>query len=80
MPNARLLFHCKYCNKTITLNFSEEAQAKFKDIADKWPYPLIYQHNDHWVVVYVDTNFQERGVIPTKFLLDEKDANEKLMK
>lgn len=65
MPEKKIRFGCKICNKTITLALSDEFQENFKNTADKWPYPLVYAHAGHWAIVYVDADFRERGVVVT---------------
>jgi len=72
MPEQKLRFFCKLCNKTITLRISESYQEDLKKKANKWPYPIIYPHADHWAVIYVDTNFMERGVIETRAMIEEQ--------
>ncbi len=71
MPDKTLRFHCDLCNKTIALKLSEEFQKKFKKSADYWPYPMIYEHEGHWAVVYLDQQFCERGVNPSKISYEE---------
>ena len=66
MPEKTVRFYCNLCKKTIPLKLSEDFQKKFKKTADYWPYPLLYPHNEHWVVVFLDQQFVERGVSPTK--------------
>jgi hypothetical protein len=72
MPDVKLRFYCKLCNKTITLKISESFQEDLKQKANKWPYPLVYPHANHWAIIYVDTNFYERGVIETQAMMEEQ--------
>ena len=71
MPTIKLRFNCNLCKKTILLSLTEEFQAKFKATADKWPYPLVYPHNDHWAFVYLDGDFRERGVVVSNISFTE---------
>jgi hypothetical protein len=66
MPTTTVRFHCKYCNKTIAFPMDDAMQADFKAKADKWPYPMLVPHSDHWAVVYLDQDFHERSVVITK--------------
>ena len=64
-------FYCGICKKTIALKLSEDFQAKFEKTADYWPYPLIYPHEGHWVVVYLDKQFAERGTHPINIVYED---------
>jgi hypothetical protein len=66
MGQKILRFFCQYCNKTLALNFSDEFLKEFRHKADKWPYPLIYPHDNHFAIIYVDENIVERGVIVSR--------------
>ncbi len=65
MPDISLIFKCPQCKKILTIVFDEKFQKKFKAAADKWPYPLMYPHNKHWAMIYLDQDFRERGVTAT---------------
>ena len=65
MALIKARFYCGICRKTITLNLDDEFQAKIKNTADTWPYPLSVPHDGHWTFVYLDSEFRERGVTST---------------
>lgn len=71
MASKTLRFYCDICKKTISLKLSDDFQEKFKKTADYWPYPMVYRHEDHWAVVYLDQQFVERGVNPSKISFEE---------
>ncbi len=79
MPPKKIRFNCKYCGRIIVVEFPEEFQESFLAQADKWPYPLLYPHNGHWSIIYLDSDFRERGVVGTQLIYDadaEKDVND----
>ena len=55
-------FYCSLCKRTISLKISDKFQHNFADAAEFWPYPLIYPHEDHWAIIFLDKDFKERGV------------------
>jgi len=70
MVDKTLRFHCDLCKKTLAVKLTAEFQENFKKKADYWPYPMIYKHADHWAVVYLDQQFKERGVNPSKIIYE----------
>lgn len=68
MATKTLRFNCDLCKKTIALKLTDEFQENFKREADYWPYPMVYPHEGHWTVVYLDQQFVERGVNPSKII------------
>jgi hypothetical protein len=72
MANKKLRFKCDICKKVLVVNFDDDFQANFKKEANKMPYPVIYPHEDHWAVIYLDGDYRERGIICSKILLKDK--------
>jgi hypothetical protein len=66
MPGKKVRFYCYYCKQTLSISLDEEFQNKFTKQADKWPYPLLVPHKDHFAVVFLDEDFVERGVTVTR--------------
>ncbi len=64
MPTT-IRFFCHICKKTLTFQMDDETRTKITKKADKWPYPVIVPHSDHWAILYVDQDFKERSVVPT---------------
>jgi len=75
MSAIKVRFHCKICNKTIMMDFSEEFQAKFKALADRYPYPLVFPHEGHYAIIYLDSDFKERGTVVSKIALTENEKS-----
>lgn len=51
----------------------DETVANIKAKADRWPYPVIIPHADHWVVIYLDQDMKDRSVVPTAVMLNKID-------
>ena len=66
MVAKKVRFYCYYCQKTITINLDDVFQAKFRETADYWPYPLVVPHENHFAIIFLDEDFVERGVSVTK--------------
>jgi hypothetical protein len=71
MGDITLRFNCDLCKKTIALKLTEAFQTKFKSTADYWPYPMIYPHDGHWSIIFLDEQFKERGVSSSRMLYEE---------
>jgi len=61
MTGKTLRFYCEYCKETLAIQVTEDLEKEFKEKANKWPYPLVYNHSDHYAIIYVDSH--ERGVV-----------------
>jgi len=72
MPGKTIRFYCEYCKETIPIQVTESLEKEFKEKANKWPYPLVYHHSDHFSIIYIDENWQERGVVCSRISIDEK--------
>jgi len=72
MSEKSVRFYCDICKKTLTIKLSKEFQDKLKKNAHKWPYPLIFPHNKHWAVIFLDENMVERGVTTSKVEFKEE--------
>ena len=72
MTGKTLRFYCEYCKETLAIQITESLEKEFKEKANKWPYPLVYPHSDHYAIIYVDSNYQERGVVASKISINEK--------
>ncbi len=66
MPGKIIRFYCEYCKETLAIHVTESLEKEFKEKANKWPYPLVYPHSDHYAIIYIDGNWQERGVVCSK--------------
>ncbi len=66
MTNQVVRFRCDYCKKVLAITLSDDFCKKFKQEADKWPYPLVYPHNNHWAIIFLDEEFKERGVTASR--------------
>ena len=71
MPTTTIRFHCDYCKKTVAITLTEEYCEEFKKQADKWPYPLVYPHEGHWAIVFLDEDMKERGVNVSRMAFKE---------
>ena len=71
MATKTLRFNCELCKKTIALKLTDEFQEHFKKEADYWPYPMVYPHEGHWALIYLDKDFVERGVNSSKIVYKE---------
>ena len=70
MPSINVRFPCKYCgDKVITITLDEVFQQNLKKKADKWPYPVLVPHSDHWAIVYIDQDMHERSVVLSRVSL-----------
>ena len=38
-------------------------ESKFKEKAKYSPYPILFPHDDHWAVIYLDHDFEDRGIV-----------------
>jgi len=72
MPSIKIRFHCNICKKTISLEITDEFQANFKAVADRYPYPIVVHHAGHYAMVYLDESFKERGTVVSKIAIEEK--------
>ena len=72
MAGKTIRFYCEYCKETLSIQVTENLEKEFKEKANKWPYPLVYPHADHYAIIYVDSNWQERGVVCTKISYTKK--------
>ena len=75
MPKKILRFNCDLCKATISLDLDEEFQEKFTKAATHWPYPFLHPHNGHWIIVFLDKDFKERGKTPTQFSYENGKLN-----
>lgn len=66
MASKKVRFYCHYCKKTLAISLDDAFQDKFSKQADKWPYPLLIPHEDHYALVFLDEDFVERGVTVTR--------------
>ena len=66
MTGKTLRFYCEYCKKTLAIQITKDLEKELKEKANKWPYPLVYPHSDHYAIIYIDSNYQERGVVCSK--------------
>ena len=73
MPGKTIRFYCEYCKETLVIQVTESLEKKFKEKANKWPYPLVYYHSNHHAIIYIDENWQERGVVCSKISINEKN-------
>lgn len=48
---------CKVCNKILTVY----VKKSFIQNADSYPVPLVYKHNGHAILIFIDQNFSVRG-------------------
>ena len=49
---------CSACNKTLSLIIKNS----FIKNAESYPVPIVYTHNGHAILVFIDMNFNVRGV------------------
>ena len=73
MPSVSIRFYCTVCKKTINFQLTEDQQEEFSKKADKWPYPLLIPHSDHWAIVYLDKDFRDRSTVITKCSIPKID-------
>ena len=50
--------HCRVCNKPMVV-FIKRSMI---DNADSYPVPIVYNHEGHAILCYIDKNFEVRGV------------------
>jgi len=72
MTDKKVRFYCEYCKETLSIPITEELSNEFKEKTDKWPYPLVFPHSDHYAIIYIDENWQERGVVCSRISIKEK--------
>ncbi|WP_371802710.1 hypothetical protein [Candidatus Lokiarchaeum ossiferum] len=72
MPPTTIRFYCDICKKTVSVALPEDFCNDFKKSADKWPYPLVYPHEGHYAIVYLDEDMKERGVNVSRMVYKEK--------
>jgi hypothetical protein len=83
MPSSKIIINCRTCGRRVFYDLSEEEQGLIKQRAGYWPCPVIVPHCDHFLVIHVDENFQNRGTETSNVLLKneaqdlEKFAKEK---
>ena len=68
MTGKTIRFYCEYCKETLAIQVTEDLKKEFKEKANKWPYPLVYPHADHYAIIYIDSNWNERGVVASKII------------
>jgi hypothetical protein len=49
---------CRVCNKTLNV-FIKKSMI---DNSDSYPVPIVYNHEGHAILCYIDKNFEVRGV------------------
>ena len=72
MAGKTIRFYCTYCKETLAIHVTESLEKEFKEKANKWPYPLVYPHADHYAIIYIDSNWQERGVVCSRIIYKKK--------
>ncbi len=72
MTGKSIRFYCECCKETLAIQVTESLENEFKEKADKWPYPLVYYHSNHYAVIYIDSNWNERGVVCSKISIKKE--------
>ncbi|MFX1410058.1 MAG: hypothetical protein ACFFA6_06880 [Promethearchaeota archaeon] len=54
----RINIECRVCNKILPLF----VQKKFIENAESYPVPIVYVHEGHAILCFIDQNFDVRGV------------------
>ena len=71
MPKNNVRFFDKISKKNINVKLSEEFKQQVLDAAgDFFPYPVIIKHEDHYTILHLDRDFNDRGTVQTEVLLD----------
>lgn len=69
-------WHCSECKKVLTFELTNEFEKKFFEAAgDCFPYPVIVAHENHYTIVHLDKQFQDRGTILSKIYVDLNKKN-----
>ncbi|OLS15117.1 MAG: hypothetical protein RBG13Loki_1252 [Promethearchaeota archaeon CR_4] len=80
MTSTKIIINCRACGLRVYYELSEQEQKIIKKSAVYWPCPVIVKHRDHFLVIHLDENFQNRGTETSKvLLLHEAEDLEKLV-
>ncbi|MHA1819861.1 MAG: hypothetical protein ACTSU2_02565 [Promethearchaeota archaeon] len=67
----KLRFYDRISKKSIGLKLTDEFKEELIRIANgQFPYPVIIDHGDHYSILHLDQNFNNRGTVQTKIYLD----------
>lgn len=70
MEGEYLRWYCNECKKQLEVKLTTEFKDKFLKVADFFPYPIIFAHENHFSILHVDSNFKDRGSVVSKFLVN----------
>jgi hypothetical protein len=74
----RVRWFCPECKKSLSFELTEEFKKKFTEIAGNfYPYPMIIAHKDHYTIIHLDKQFQDRGSIVTKIFMNLTEKSDK---
>ena len=64
-------WHCNECKKVLAFELTKEFKENFfKAAGDFFPYPVIVAHENHFTIIHLDKQFQDRGTITSKIFVD----------
>ena len=64
-------WYCNGCKKVLSFEITQEFKDNFLKVAgDFFPYPIIVAHENHYTIIHLDKQFQDRGTITTKIFVD----------
>ncbi|MBD3350557.1 MAG: hypothetical protein GF364_03625 [Candidatus Lokiarchaeota archaeon] len=74
MPNKNVRFYDKISKKTVILPLPEKFKESVMAAAgDFFPYPVIISHDGHYTIIHLDPDFNDRGTVQTKILVNLDD-------
>ncbi len=69
MPIIKIIINCRTCGRRVYYDLNEDEQKDVKKRASYWPCPVIVPHFDHFLVIHLDENFQNRGTESSNVML-----------
>ena len=69
---------CKICKQNLVLEFDDDFKKKFHSKATHYPYPVVFPHDKHWAILYLDHDLNDRGVIFTDLTVKKYKENNSL--
>jgi len=75
----RVRWFCPECKKSLSFELTTEFKKKFtKTAGDFYPYPVIVAHDDHYNIIHLDKQFQDRGSVVSKLFINLNETKKKI--
>ena len=77
MTKDSVRFYDMSTKKSVVLPLSDEFKKDFLEKATFFPYPIVIKNEDHYVILHLDAEWNDRGTVITKVFVDLNELTKK---